>query len=101
MIELHWFDLITLFTFMIFIFGCFNNEPIFFVQIDFLIKVSIGCYLIYKFNDFRTVSNFTLLDKKICAFAGSYILVISFANVITVYLNNIRNYIKMFLESET
>ena len=90
---MHWFDLITLFIMILFIYGSFNNTPKLFVQINFIIKVAIGCYLIYKFNDFRRVDKITLFDQKLCAFAGSYILLVSFADVITVYLNDIRNYI--------
>jgi len=98
---IHWFDVITLFIFFIFIYGSFRNEPIIFVQINFLIKVLIGLYLIYKFNDFRKVDKISILDQKICASAGVYILIFSFADVITTYLSIIRNYILRFLESET
>jgi hypothetical protein len=97
--ELHWFDFVTLCMFIVFIHGSFKNEPDVFVQINFFIKVFIGFYLIYKFNDFRKVSKITVLDQKICAFAGFYILVFSFADVITIYLDNIRNYIKKILAS--
>ena len=97
--ELHWFDFVTLCMFIVFIHGSFKNEPDVFVQINFFIKVFIGFYLIYKFNDFRKVFKITVLDKKICSFAGFYILVFSFADVITLYLDNIRNYIKTFLAS--
>jgi hypothetical protein len=97
--ELHWFDFVTLFMFILFVYGTFKNKPAIFVQINFCITVLIGCYLVYKFNDFRKVFKITVLDKKICSFAGFYILVFSFADVITLYLDNIRNYIKTFLAS--
>ena len=93
MFNFHWFDLITLFMMVLFIYGSFKNEPALFVQFNFIIKVCIGAYLIYKFNDFRKVDKITLLDQKLCAFAGVYILIISFADVITTYLSIIRNYI--------
>ena len=96
MYHFHWFDLITLCMMLLFIYGSFKNQPTLFVQINFLIKVAIGCYLIYKFNDFRRVDKISLFDQKLCAFAGVYILLISFADVITVYLNDIRNYIIKF-----
>ena len=95
--EFHWFDFITLFMFFIFLYGAFTNTPSFFVQINFLIKVAIGCYLIYKFNDFRTVNIISVLDQKICGSAGFYILLFSFADVITIYLSSIRNYIIKFV----
>lgn len=98
---MHWFDFISLLIFAIFIYGSFYNEPALFVQINFLIKVIIGCYLIYKFNDFRKVNKISELDQKICASAGVYIIIFSFADVITTYLSIIRNYIIRFLESES
>ena len=62
----HWFDIITLIMFCIFIFGFVYNVPSNFIQFNFIIKVLIALYLIYKFNDFRTDTvKFTILDKKI------------------------------------
>jgi hypothetical protein len=88
----HWFDLITLLMVFIFIYGLVYNEPIIFVQINFLIKVIIGIYLMYKFNDFNKHKSieFTVLDKKICFSAGLYLIVFSFADVINMYLNKIK-----------
>jgi hypothetical protein len=88
----HWFDLITLLMVFIFIYGLIYNEPIIFVQINFLIKVIIGFYLMYKFNDFNKHKTivFTVLDKKICFSAGLYLIVFSFADVINMYLNKIK-----------
>ena len=97
--ELHWFDFITLCMFALFVYGTFKDKPAIFVKINFIITVLIGLYMIYKFNDFRKVFKISVLDKKICSFAGFYILVFSFADVITLYLDNIRNYIKRFLAS--
>ena len=88
----HWFDLITLLMVFIFIYGLIYNEPIIFIQINFLIKVIIGIYLMYKFNDFNKHKTivFTVLDKKICFSAGLYLIVFSFADVINMYLNKIK-----------
>ena len=88
----HWFDLITLLMVFIFIYGLVYNEPIIFIQINFLIKVIIGIYLMYKFNDFNKHKTivFTVLDKKICFSAGLYLIVFSFADVINMYLNKIK-----------
>ena len=92
--DFHWFDIVTIFMFFIFIYGLVQNEPIIVIQINFLIKVAIAIYLIYRFNDFRTVTRITVLDQKICASAGVYLLIFSFADVINSYFNLIRNYIK-------
>jgi hypothetical protein len=90
--DKHWFDLITLLLVFIFIYGLVYNEPIIFVQINFLIKVIIGVYLMYKFNDFNKHKSieFTILDKKICFSTGLYLIVFSFADMINMYVNKIK-----------
>uniref|UniRef100_A0A6C0JLL9 Uncharacterized protein n=1 Tax=viral metagenome TaxID=1070528 RepID=A0A6C0JLL9_9ZZZZ len=88
----HWFDYVTLVLVFIFIYGLIYTEPIIFIQINFLVKVIIGLYLMYKFNDFnkhKTIE-FTILDKKICFSAGLYLIVFSFADIINNYLNKIK-----------
>jgi len=90
---IHWFDLITLLMFFIFISGFIFNTPTIFIQINFLIKVLISLYLIYKFNDFRNEPiKFTVLDKKICYSAGFYLFLFSFADVINSYFKELRTY---------
>ena len=91
---IHWFDIITLIMFCIFIFGFVYNIPSIFIQFNFIIKVLIALYLIYKFNDFRTDPvKFTLLDKKICYSAGIYLFLFSFADVINSYFRELRKLI--------
>ena len=86
----HWFDIITALMFCIFIFGFVFNVPFIFIQINFIIKVSIAIYLMYKFNNFREKITFTTLDKKICFSAGFYIFIFSFADVINSYFILLR-----------
>ena len=86
----HWFDIITLIMICIFIFGFVFNMPSIFIQINFLIKVLIAIYLMYKFNGFREKVTFTTLDKKICFSAGFYIFIFSFADVINSYFILLR-----------
>ncbi len=86
----HWFDIITLIMICIFIFGFVFNMPSIFIQINFLIKVLIAIYLMYKFNGFREKVIFTTLDKKICFSAGFYIFIFSFADVINSYFIFLR-----------
>lgn len=91
--QLHYFDYITLLVTIIFFYGCIYDEPAIFVQINFVIKVAVSIYLMYRFNDFKRVKTITLLDQKICSFGGFYLLFVSAADVITVYLKQIREYI--------
>jgi hypothetical protein len=101
--DKHWFDIITLIMLFIFMYGLVFNEPILFIQLNFLIKVIIGIYLIYKYNDFRShkTIQFTVLDKKICYSAGIYLLIFSFADVINSYFNKIREILKQQLKINT
>ena len=91
--EFHWFDIVTLGMTFIFVYGLIQNSPLIFIQINFLIKVFISIYLMYRFNDFRRITTITVLDQKICSSAGVYLFIFSFADVITAYFNKIRNYI--------
>ena len=90
--DKHWFDYISYLLLFIFIYGLIYNAPFIFIQINFLVKVIIGIYLMYKFNDFnkhKTIE-FTVLDKKICFSAGLYLIIFSFADVINMYINKIK-----------
>ncbi len=89
--EFHWFDSITLFMILIFIYGIVVSDSILFMQMNFTIKVLIALYLIYHFNDFRnTPVKFTILDKKICYSAGIYLFIFSFADVFDNYFKQIN-----------
>jgi|688.fasta_scaffold1600274_1 hypothetical protein len=90
--DKHWFDFITLLLVFIFIYGLIYTEPIIFGQINFLVKLIIGIYLMYKFNDFNNHKTivFTVLDKKICFSAGLYLILFSFADMINTYINKIK-----------
>ena len=89
----HWVDIITIIMIFIFVYGFIMNDPTIFNQINFIIKVLIAFYLMYKFNDFRQTIIFTTLDKKICFSAGFYIFVISFADLINSYFIRLREII--------
>jgi hypothetical protein len=93
--ELHWFDGITASMILIFIYGIVYTDATLFMQLNFMIKVIIALYLIYKFNDFRsTPERFTTLDKKICFSAGIYIFIFSFADIFDGYFKQINYMIK-------
>jgi hypothetical protein len=92
---IHWFDGITILMVILFCYGFLFNQPLLFIQLNFIIKVIISFYLMYKFNDFRSDPiKFTVLDKKICYSAGFYLFIFSFADVINFYFLELRNYIQ-------
>jgi hypothetical protein len=98
---IHWFDGITFLMIILFGYGILFKQPLLFIQLNFIIKVIISFYLMYKFNDFRSDSiKFTVLDKKICYSAGFYLFIISFADVINFYYLELRAYIEKLKSNE-
>ena len=89
--EFHWFDSITIFMLLVFIYGIIISDSNLFMELNFIIKVLIALYLIYHFNDFRNAPvKFTSLDKKICYSAGIYLFIFSFADVFDNYFAKIN-----------
>jgi hypothetical protein len=93
--QFHYFDYITLTVTIIFLYGCFYDKPAIFIQINFCIKIAVSVYLMYRFHDFKRVKTITFLDQKVCSFGGFYLFIFSAADVITIYLKEIRQYILM------
>ena len=89
---LTFFSFITKFTVVLFIVGFFQNKPMWLVQFNFVIKVILALFLIYRFNSYRKHKiEFTELDRKVCYSAGIYIILISFFDLINHYTEYIRN----------
>jgi len=77
-----------LFTILLWI-GWIQSEPLLFQQISFVVKCLVGLLLMYKFNDYWPSKTFTVIDRKICFLAGTYIVTFTLGdflkrNVITV-----------------
>ena len=50
------------------------QEPFLFQQISFAVKCIVGLLLMYRFNDIWPSKTFTIIDRKICFLAGTYIV---------------------------
>lgn len=86
------FSWITKIVTFLYIVGFFHNKPLQFVKINFIIKVMISLFLIYRFNSYRKKQiHFTELDRKVAYSAGQYILLLSFIDIVDVYTEKIRN----------
>ena len=77
-----------LFTILLWI-GWIQSEPLLFQQISFVVKCLVGLLLMYKFNDYWPSKTFTVIDRKICFLAGTYIVTFTLGdflkrNVLTV-----------------
>jgi len=69
------------------------SKPSIYDYFSFLVKVVISLFLMYKFNDFRTLGVFTELDKRICFMAGSNLFLITCGD----YVNKVLD----FAQTET
>jgi hypothetical protein len=88
---LEYFSLITKLTVILFIIGFFQSKLTFIIQFNFVVKVILALFLIYRFNNYRKKKiEFTELDRKVCYSAGIYIIIISFVDLINHYTNYIR-----------
>ena len=89
---LTYFSFITKFTVVLFLVGIFQNKPYILIQFNFVVKVILAFFLIYRFNSYRKHKiEFTELDRKVCYSAGIYIILISFLDIINYYTETIRN----------
>ena len=64
------------------IIGLIQSPPSLFVYISYFVKIMVGFILVYKFNDFTKPTHFTIVDKKICFLAGTYILLFTIGDYV-------------------
>jgi hypothetical protein len=76
---------------VLFLIGFLQEKPLYIIEINYILKIIIALFLIYRFNSYRKHPIvFTELDRKVTFSAGLYILVISFVDIITYYTHEIR-----------
>ena len=76
----------------LYIFGIVNAQPSTLLKFNFVIKVIASIYLIYRFNNWsKTKMEFTNLDRKLVVGVSIFSLIVSFSDIIIIYLNYIRN----------
>jgi hypothetical protein len=87
-----YFSFATKLTVILFIIGFFQSKPTIIIQFNFIVKVILAMFLIYRFNNYRKHKiEFTELDRKVCYSAGIYIILISFVDLINHYTDYIRS----------
>ena len=96
-LEEKFLNLISLSTkimFFLFIVGVLNDKIIFLLEINFIIKIIIASYLVYRFNSYsKDKLKFTEFDRKLVYSSGLYILFLSFTDILVLYTTKIRNLI--------
>ena len=80
--------------FLLFMIGFLQDKPKELLFMNFCIKVILGIFLIYRFNNYRSNKiSFTELDRKVIYSIGIYILLLSFTDIIINFITVIRNQI--------
>jgi hypothetical protein len=89
---LDFISIITKVSFVLFIIGFFQTKNDYIIQFNFIVKIILALFLIYRFNNYRKHKiEFTDLDRKVCYSSGVYIILISFFDLINIYIDTIRN----------
>jgi len=72
--------------------GYYTTAQSYLITIDYYIRIYICLFLIWRFNPFRKLDNFNVLDRKIAFSAGLFILTTTaFNNYLIQFQNRIRN----------
>jgi hypothetical protein len=73
------------------------SKPTIYDYVSFAIKVVTSIFLMYKFNDFRTLGVFTELDKRICFMAGTNLFLITCGDYVNKILEIANTETKKFI----
>jgi len=92
--SLKWVTITTVF---LFILGFLNSKPLQFLEFNFVVKLFLGIFLIYRFNSFRKDKvKFTELDRKVCSSVGFYVITLSFIDIINSYTEKIKEIVSPY-----
>jgi hypothetical protein len=81
---------------ILYIIGIINSKSELVLQINFVFKIIIALYLIFRFNSNKSDLQISKVERKLIYSSGVYILIFSFADIITVYLDVIRNFLSPY-----
>jgi hypothetical protein len=85
------FSFITKLSILLFMVGFFQEKPLSIIKINYVIKIAIAIFLIYRFNPYRRHKIvFTALDHKVTYSAGVYIFTLSFIDILNQYVEMFR-----------
>ena len=90
---LKYFSFVTKISIGLILFGFFQKKPDIIMNINFVVKILLGVFLVYRFNNYRTHKiTFTELDRKVSYSAGLYILIITFGEYVLHFSKFIKEY---------
>ena len=88
---LKYFSIVTKISIGLILFGFFQKKPAIIMNINYIVKILLGVFLVYRFNKYRKYKiTFTELDRKVSYSAGMYILIISFGEYVLQFSEFIR-----------
>jgi hypothetical protein len=86
------FRLLTKIIILLYIIGFIRGKPTLINKINIIMKILIGLFLVYRFNGHRSDRiKFTDLDREACYLAGTFLLIISFGDIMNKYLDLIHS----------
>jgi len=74
-VFLNIFRVISWTAYILLAFGYWTQKPGVILNLQSVVHLYIGLYLLYRFNDFRQKVVFTELDRMMCAFAGAFLFI--------------------------
>jgi hypothetical protein len=90
---LHYFSILMKMVTILFLFGLIGGKPNFLMEFNFVLKIIIAAYLIYRFNDYRQEKvKFTELDRNLVYSSSIYIILLSFADILFAYIHQIHDF---------
>jgi hypothetical protein len=96
---LTYFSYIVKISLVLYIIGAFSTKSKIMLQINFLVKLFLGVFLVYRFSSGRIHKvQFTDLDRKIAYSAGLYIIVISFSDFLASITETTRTHVMKLLQ---
>jgi hypothetical protein len=87
------FNLLSILFSILLMVGLLKTHVALFQTISFVVKIIVGCLLLYRFNDYYPAKQFTIFDRKVCFLAGWYIILFTLGDMISSYLEKIKQLI--------
>jgi hypothetical protein len=81
------FNILSFFGSVLLLLGMLGATAGFFRKISFVVKMIVGALLLFKFNDFFPQKQFSILDRKLCFLAGTYIVAFTLGDALSGYSN--------------
>jgi hypothetical protein len=93
------FNIVSFIFSILLLLGVLQSETVVFQKISFIVKMIVGILLLYKFNDIYPQKQFTIIDRKVCFLAGTYVVAFTLGDALSNYSIKTSDKIKTILDS--